>query len=253
MSDLRGSVDEHSAIGYEFDCDRAIPDVFYSAEQDELWSQVFGALTEMHEEFACEQYSLAARRVALATDRVPQLGEVSRRLTSTTGFTLAPVTGLVPSRPYYAPFADNILQVTQNLRPVSAQYYSPKPDVIHDLVGHAVTLADADFASIYRWFGRAAQCADSIAAMEVLSRLFWFSMETGVVMENGTPRACGAAILSSVAEMQSFRHAELRGFCVEDMIAQSIDDSDCQPVLFVAESVTHLLEEVKSFLGSVIC
>ena len=88
--------------------------------------------------------------------------------------------------------------------------------------------------------------------MTAIARLFWFTMEVGVVLEKGRPRACGAAILSSVSEMESFVDADLREFRVEDVIARDIDDSDCQPVLFVAGSLTQMMDEVTRFLRTMV-
>jgi phenylalanine-4-hydroxylase len=225
-----------------------VPDIAYNDEEDQLWFSVYGKLSGLHEELACEPYRRSARRVALPTDRVPQLRAVSARIAPLTGFQLVPATGVVPSRLFYGPFAGGVFQATQYLRPTSALFYSPEPDVIHELVGHAAMLADADFAELYRCFGRATRSADSDEAMDAISRLFWFSMETGVVMEHGQPYACGAAILSSVAELESFRQVELREFRAAEIITHDFDDSDCQPVLFVADSVRHMVQELKPFL-----
>jgi phenylalanine-4-hydroxylase len=167
-----------------------------------------------------------------------------------TGFELAPVMGALPGRLFYPPLADGILRSTPDLRPVAEQSFSPDPDVIHELVGHAVMLADPDFADMYRWFGRAAKNATSDEVLTAIAKLFWFTMEVGVVIEEGHPRACGAAILSSVAELESFANVELRDFRIDDVIVSDIDDSVCQPVLFVAESVSRMKDEVKRFLDS---
>ena len=111
-------------------------------------------------------------------------------------------------------------------------------------------LADPEFAEIYRWFGRAAKQAASDEVRTAIARLFWFTMEVGVVIEDCRPRAYGAAILSSVTEMESLVDAELRDFRVEDVIVSDIDDSICQPILFVADSVSQMMDEVKLFLGT---
>ena len=229
-----------------------MPDFAYSSVEDALWSDVFGTLRRMHEQRSCMQYRLAAQRVGLPHSRVPQLSELSRTLGSLTGFELVPVTGAVSGRLFYPPFADGILKVTADVRPVAARFHSTEPDIIHDVIGHAVALADPAFAEIYRWFGRAATCTASGEAMTAIARLFWFTMEVGVVLEKGRPRACGAAILSSVSEMESFVDADLREFRVEDVIARDIDDSDCQPVLFVAGSLTQMMDEVTRFLRTMV-
>lgn len=229
---------------------QTVPDFAYSSEEDALWSRVFDTLCGMHEQLSCARYRSAARRVGLPTSRVPQLREVSRTLRSCTGFELAPAIGALPGPLFYGPLAEGVLNATPALRPVAEQLFSPDPDVIHELVGHAVMLADPDFAELYRWFGRATEHAASGEVRTAIARLFWFTMEVGVVVEKGYPRAYGAAILSSVTEMESFADVELRDFRVEDVIASDIDDSTCQPLLFVADSVGQMMDEVTSFLAT---
>ncbi len=228
---------------------RPLPDFAYSNDENALWSRVFATLRAMHEQLGCAHYRSAARRIELPAAQVPQLSEVSRTLRSLTGFELAPAVGSQPGRLFYGSMADGILHATPDVRPLTEQAFSPDPDIIHELVGHAVMLADPEFAELYRCFGRAANRADSDESRTAIARLFWFTLEVGVVAENGRPRAYGAAILSSVTEMESFVNADLREFRVEDIIASGIDDSVCQPVLFVADSVGHMMDEVKGFLG----
>ncbi|TSD95156.1 amino acid hydroxylase [Skermania sp. ID1734] len=247
MTSALGIRAERQRIASEFRPGDPIPQVSYTGAEDELWMRVFGKLSAMHHGLACAQYLESSRRVALPTDRVPQLTEISRRLLPLTGFQLTPASGTVPSQPFYAPFANGIFQATLYLRRPSALFYSAEPDLIHDLIGHAAMLADPDFAEIYRWFGYASRRA-SIEQIRQLARLFWFTLETGVLMENGRPRACGAAILSSVSEMESFLTADLRPFRVADIIAQDFDDSDCQPVLFVADSVRQIRDGLLEYM-----
>lgn len=225
-----------------------LPEFVYSSDEDALWSRVFATLSDMHEQLGCAHYRQAARRVKLPAGRVPQLSEVSRVLHSMTGFELAPAIGSLPGRLFYGPLADGTLHATPDVRPVTEQAFSPDPDVIHELVGHAVMLADPEFAELYRCFGRAINDAVSNEARTAIARLFWFTLEVGVVSEKGRPRAYGAAILSSVAELESFADADLREFRVQDVVASGIDDSKCQPVLFVADSVGRMMDEVKGFL-----
>ncbi|MDY6810408.1 MAG: amino acid hydroxylase [Actinomycetota bacterium] len=225
-----------------------LPHFGYSSDEDALWSRLFATLRDMHVQFACTRYQAAARRVPLSADRVPQLSDVSHALRSQTGFRLAPAMGALPGTLFYGPLADGILNASPDVRPVADESYSPQPDVIHELVGHAVMLADPDFADLYRGFGRAAKESRSAEMSAAIARLFWFTMEVGLIAEDGHPRACGAAILSSVTAMRSFADAELRDFRIEDVLATEIDDSARQPVLFVIDSVDRMMDEVRQFL-----
>lgn len=229
-----------------------VPEFVYSGDEHALWSRVFATLRGMHDELACERYRAAARRVPLPAHRVPQLSEVSHRLGSLTGFQLAPAIGALPGPLFYGPLADGVLHATPDVRPVTEQSFSPDPDVIHELIGHAVILADPAFAELYRCFGRAALRARSEEARTAIARLFWFTLEVGVVQEHGRPRAYGAAILSSVTELESFSDADLREFRIADVVANGIDDRICQPLLFVADSVDRMMAQVQGFLGTVV-
>ncbi|WP_265565139.1 phenylalanine 4-monooxygenase [Streptomyces hygroscopicus] len=228
-----------------------LPRISYTPDEHALWETVTSKLSALHRDLACSNYLRAAARIVLPTDRVPQLDEVSEVLTETCGFRLYPAEGVVAARKFYGEFEDNGFFATQYLRSPRAPFHSPEPDVIHELVGHAVMLADPVFADLYRAFGRAARRARTKEALDAVCRVFWFTIETGVIREQGELRAYGAAILSSVAELESFRHVELRDFDVADVIRQDYSDKECQPLLFVADSVTRLSNDVRQFLDNV--
>ncbi|WP_327191147.1 phenylalanine 4-monooxygenase [Streptomyces xinghaiensis] len=225
-----------------------LPDIEYSEEEDALWEAVTGKLSSLHEEVACGNYRRAAESVVLERHRVPQLAEVSSVLSELTGFHLRPAEGTVPAERFLGAFAESGFHATQYLRRPESLYHSPEPDVIHELIGHAVMLGDPVFADLYRRFGQAARRVSSPGVLRDLIQVFWFSLETGVVYEGGRPRVCGAALLSSVAEMESLEQVELRAFDTADIVSQDFDDTDCMPVLFAAESVAHLVAEVQRFL-----
>ncbi|MGW7436020.1 phenylalanine 4-monooxygenase [Streptomyces sp. NPDC054849] len=225
-----------------------LPAIAYTEEEDTLWETVTAKLSSLHEEVACANYRRAAEAVVLERHRIPQLAEISPVLTELTGFHLLPAEGTVPAKRFLGTFADSGFYATQYLRRPESPYHSPEPDVLHELVGHAVMLGDPVFADLYRHFGEAARRVSTPDAMRDLVQVFWFAMETGVVYEGGRPRVCGAALLSSVAEMESLDKVELRAFDTADIVAQDFDDTDCMPVLFAAESVDHLVAEVQRFL-----
>jgi phenylalanine-4-hydroxylase len=225
-----------------------LPTIAYTEEENALWEAVTAKLSSLHEEMACANYLRAAESVVLERHQVPQLAQVSTVLTELTGFHLRPAEGTVPAERFLGTFAESGFCATQYLRRPESLYHSPEPDVIHELVGHAVMLGDSVFADLYRSFGQAARRVSSAGALRDLVQVFWFALEAGVVYEGGRPRVCGAALLSSVAEMESLQQVELRAFDAADMVAQDFDDTDCMPVLFAAESVGHLVAEVQRFL-----
>ena len=129
-----------------------------------------------------------------------------------TGFTVTPVPGLVPTRVFYGSLADRTFCSTQYIRHHSVPFYTPEPDVVHELVGHCNMLADPDFAELYQLAGQASRRAESDAALDFFSRVFWFTFEFGVAWEQRELRTYGAGILSSFGELDAFRSAEIRPF-----------------------------------------
>lgn len=227
-----------------------IPDVPYSAEEDALWATVSGELAGLHEALAVGAYREGTARLALPRDRVPQLAAVSDRLGALTGWAIRPVPGLVPTRTFYGSLAERRFCSTQYIRHHSVPFYTPEPDVVHELVGHACALAEPRFADLYERAGRASLRCRSEAALDAFSRVFWFSLEFGVAWEDGELRAYGAGLLSSFGEIQCFRDAEVRPLDTAAMAATDYDITRYQPVLFAADSFDHAVEELSAFFDA---
>ena len=227
-----------------------IPDVTYVEEEDEVWRTVSAELARKHERYACAAYLGGAERLALRTDRVPQLQEVSERLNALTGFRVEPVGGLVPTRVFYGALADSAFLSTQYVRHHSVPFYTPEPDVIHEVVGHCNSLAHPAFADLYRLAGAASVRCETEAALEFFSRVFWFSLEFGVVWEQGELRTYGAGLLSSYAEIELFRDAEIRPLDINAMGSTAYDITHYQPLLFGASSFAHAVDALSTFFSS---
>ena len=203
-----------------------VPDAPYSSEDDALWTTCAAALVERHERHACEEFQRGVESLALPTDHVPQLTEVSALLEPLTGFRYEPVPGLVSPADFYGALGEGWFMSTQYIRHHSVPSYTPEPDVVHEVVGHANQLARPRFADIYRGVGEAAKRVRSDAAMEFLSRVFWFTIEFGVVHEAGELKAYGAGILSSFGELEAFRDADVRPFDLAAMGRQAVRHHD---------------------------
>jgi phenylalanine-4-hydroxylase len=227
-----------------------IPDVTYIEEEDEVWRTVSAELARKHERFACAAYLGGAGRLALRSDRVPQLQEVSDRLSSLTGFRIEPVGGLVPTRVFYGALSGWSFLSTQYVRHHSVPFYTPEPDVIHEVVGHCNSLAHPAFADLYRLAGEASRRCRTDAALEFFSRVFWFSLEFGVVWERGELRTYGAGLLSSYAEIELFRDAEIRPLDIKAMGSMAYDITHYQPLLFAASSFAHAVDSLSTFFST---
>lgn len=127
-----------------------IPEAPYTAAEHAVWRTVQTALAPLHRRFAAREVLAMIERFPLATSHIPQLQAVSSRLRAASGMRLRPVAGLIPAREFLAALAADTFLATQYIRHASRPWYTPEPDVIHELVGHAVTLADPRLAALNR-------------------------------------------------------------------------------------------------------
>ena len=140
-----------------------------------------------------------------------------------------------------------MLEATQYMRHPTVPFYTPEPDVIHEVIGHCNALAHPAFAELYRLAGEASRRCKSDEALEFFSRVFWFSLEFGVLWEEGELRTYGAGLLSSYAEIEKFREAEIRSLDVVAMGSMSYDITQYQPILFAASSFDDAVRGLTSF------
>ncbi len=227
-----------------------LPDVTYTAEEDEVWRVVSTELASKHRKYACSEYLVGANRLVLPTQRVPQLREVDERVHSLTGFHINPVPGLVPPRAFYGSLAERTFLSTQYIRHHSVPFYTPEPDIVHEIIGHANMLASPVFADLYEVAGRASLRATTNVALDVFRRIFWFTLEFGVVPEDGAVKAYGAGLLSSYGEIETFRDAEIRPWDLLAMARQDYDITHYQPTLFAAVSLEQMLSDLHAFFSS---
>jgi len=230
--------------------DGPIPDIGYTPEEDDVWRSVSGELAGLHERYAVRAYREGVARLDLPRDRVPQLREVDARVRELTGFRIRPVPGLVPTRTFYGALAERCFLSTQYVRHHSVPFYTPEPDIVHEIIGHANMLANPALANLYEKAGRASLCAGSDAALDYFSRVFWFSIEFGVAWEEGELRAYGAGLLSSYGEIQVFRDADIRPFDIDAMGTLTYDITRYQPVLFAAPSFDAMTVDLGRFFDT---
>jgi phenylalanine-4-hydroxylase len=227
-----------------------IPQIDYSEQEHEVWRTVCRELAVKHRRLAHSAYLEAWEAVDLPTDRVPQLEEVSARVGRITGFTFDCAPGLVPLRQFYGSLADRTFHSTQYLRHPSQPLYTPEPDLVHEVIGHGVALGAPPFAELHRLTGEAARRLESEDALRFLAKVFWFTCEFGVVEEARELKCYGAGLLSSYGEIEEFRSADVRPLDFLEMGTAEYDITHYQPILYRADSLTHLMETVGGFFAA---
>ena len=223
------------------------PTIAYTEEEQDVWRTVCRELAPKHERYAVTEYRDALARVALPTDHVPGLDEVTARVRPMTGWRYVPAAGLVPLDVFYGSLAERAFHSTQYIRHLAVPLYTPEPDIIHEVIGHGHLLATPTFGELHRLAGVAARRLRDIESLRFLSRVFWFSLEFGVLVEDGEVRAYGAGILSSYGEIDEFRGMEHRPLDLIEMGTAEYDITAYQPVLYRADSVDELVDVVGGF------
>jgi phenylalanine-4-hydroxylase len=223
------------------------PEIAYTDDEQQVWRAVCRELQSKHERYAVREYREAKLTVGLPTDRIPTLDEVSGLLDPVSGWRYLPAAGLVPLKQFYRSLADRRFYSTQYVRHPAVPLYTPEPDIIHEVIGHGHLLATPTFGELHRLAGDAARRLDEDENLKFLSRVFWFSLEFGTVVENGELRAYGAGILSSYGEIEEFRGMDHRPLDLFEMGTADYDITAYQPVLYRAESVEQLTDVVGGF------
>ncbi|MEM1033982.1 MAG: ACT domain-containing protein [Myxococcota bacterium] len=239
-----------------------MPVIEYTDEEQQTWRTVYERLGDLRERHACRVYldifETLQRESGLSADRIPEGREISRFLEARTGFRLRPVAGLLSARHFLNALAFRVLFSTQYIRHHSKPLYTPEPDICHELLGHAPMFGDPAFADLSQEIGLASLGA-SDEDIERLARCYWFSVEFGLVREQGEHKAYGAGLLSSFGELiyactgrdpDTGDTPEYLPWEPEVAAEQDYPITKYQPRYFVAPSLQDATTRMKAFCQS---
>ena len=244
--------DHIASLSKKFRETGVITDVEYTEQEQAIWRHVAERLEELHQKHASPFYLKAKKDLGISNDRIPQLSEMNRRLKELTNFRLAPIEGLVDTRAFLSWLSWRTMLSTQYIRHHSRPDYTPEPDIVHEAIGHIPMFTNPNFADYSQFVGHGARIADD-KQLEELGRLYWFTVEFGLVEHEGDVKAYGAGLLSSFGELE---HAfsdkvERRPFDLEEVINREYTYSDMQPVLYVIPSYAELKEVTREYIESI--
>jgi phenylalanine-4-hydroxylase len=174
----------------------------YSASEHAVWDRLYARQIGMLKDRACEAFRQGMTHLRLSEKGIPNFEELSERLFKRTGWRVVAVPGLVPDDVFFQHLADRRFVAGRFIRKPEQLDYLQEPDVFHDLFGHVPLLSDPVFADYMQAYGEGGLKALQLGALEKLARLYWYTVEFGLISESGGLRLYGAGILSSFGESQ---------------------------------------------------
>ena len=172
----------------------------YSAADHDTYRRLYARQLQQLPGRACDEFIEAVGQLG-APDRIPHFDHISERLIKSTGWQVVSVPGLIPEEAFFALLATRKFPVTDWLRKPEEFDYIVEPDVFHDLFGHVPLLFNPVFADYMQAYGAGGMKASRLDACELLARLYWYTVEFGLISTPAGLRAYGAGILSSAGEL----------------------------------------------------
>jgi len=214
----------------------------YSAAEHAVWRELFARQERLLPGRAADEFLTGLAELDLDRHRIPALADVSRKLHATTGWRIARTPGLLDAHDFFSHLARRIFPCTDYIRARGEMDYTPAPDCFHDIFGHTPMIVHPPFADFYQKIGQAAVNCKDAAVEEGLTRIYWFTVEFGLIKNPGGLRIYGNGIISSFGETQHSLtdKVEKRPFVAPRVAAQPYDIWHFQDTLFVIESFVQL-------------
>jgi phenylalanine-4-hydroxylase len=173
----------------------------YSEEEHAIWAQLYRRQIELIERYAAPEFLQGVRALGASATRIPRFEDANRVLSDSTGWRIVAVPGLIPEQIFFEHLANKRFPVTVWIRRRDELDYLVEPDVFHDFFGHVPLLTIPMFARFMQAYGEAGPKALATpGALRMLSRLYWYMVEFGLIQTSAGLRVYGAGILSSKGE-----------------------------------------------------
>jgi phenylalanine-4-hydroxylase len=234
---------DYSVARPDYTCDQSWGD--YTPQQHALYARLYARQLRLVEGRACDEYLQSLQHLDMGA-RIPRFEQVSERLARATGWQIVAVPGLIPEDAFFRLLAQRRFPVTVWLRTPEEFDYIVEPDLFHDLFGHVPLLFDPVFADYMQAYGEGGLKAQRRNALELLARLYWYTVEFGLIDTPRGLRVYGAGILSSPGELtRALADPQpLRiGFDLRRVLRTVYEIDDFQKAYFVIDGFAQLFEQ----------
>lgn len=219
----------------------------YTKEDFQVWKTLYDRQMEILPKLASQSYLEAIDVVGFKGEKIPDFREVNTILKEESGWQLAVVPNIIPNEEFFPLLSNKTFSATTWLRKMSQLDYLDEPDMFHDVFGHVPLLSNPTFCAFFKGLAEIAmKYIDDPKAIDMLGRMYWFTIEFGLIKENGELKIYGAGILSSHGETKFSLSEEPEHFPFEvpRVLEQDYDNMKIQDKYFVIESFEQLFQSL---------
>jgi phenylalanine-4-hydroxylase len=226
----------------------------YTRDEHERWDRLFDRSQSNLSDRACSEFLAAMDVLRLSERGIPDMARLSDRLEALTGWRVVPVAALVPDDVFFDHLANRRFPAGAFIRPEAQMDYLEQPDIFHDVFGHVPLLANPVFADFMQAYGKGGQRALDLGHLKNLARLYWYTVEFGLIRTAAGLRIFGAGIMSSTAEsVFALENPSPHrvAFNLERVMRTNYLIDDFQQTYFVIDSFQSLLDECYRDFGPI--
>jgi phenylalanine-4-hydroxylase len=220
----------------------------YTTEQHSVWAELVRRRMPQLEQHAAQEYLDGFDTLCLPYDRVPNLAAVSSKLERRTGWNTTPVSGFMPGPAFFEMLAARRFPTTTWLRSRNSLEYTPEPDIFHDVFGHVPMHAHPVFAEFLAHYGQVCSQIEDEAILERIGRVFWYTVEFGLIRQAGRVKVYGSGLISSNGECSHVMEngCEVRPFVLDEVLRTPVKVDEMHHLLFAIESFDEIFEAMRT-------
>lgn len=219
----------------------------YTPEDFEVWKLLYNRQTEILDRYASKEYLRALDVIGFSADRIPDFENIAKALKPLTGWSLVTVPNISEQKEFFEFLSQKRFTATCWLRRLDELDYLEEPDMFHDVFGHVPLLSNTAYTDFFEAISHIAlKHIDNPKAIELLGRIYWFTIEFGLIRESGKLKVYGAGIMSSFGEVNNALTDATQKF--DFNVGQILDTEFRTDILqdkyFVIDSYEQLYESI---------
>ena len=221
----------------------------YTEQDHQTWRTLYARQAQLLNGRACDEYLRGLQQLRMSHERVPDFNALNEILRAHTGWQIVAVNGLVPDEVFFDHLANRRFPCTWWMRRPEQMDYLQEPDCFHDVFGHVPLLINPVFADYMQAYGEGGLKAERLQVLPMLARLYWYTVEFGLIQTADGLRIYGAGIVSSKAESLYSLDSDAPhrvGFDLRRILRTEYKIDDVQKTYFVIRDFAQLFDQTRA-------